>query len=304
MIAYIQHLQINKLKWDECISNSFNELIYPYSWYLDIVSPNWDCIVLDDYAAVMPLTWRKKAGILYLYPPLFAQQLGVFSKSIISASVVQLFLENIPAKFKYIDINLNSCNCLFLDEFKPNNNQNFELSLSNSYETLFQKYKGNAKRNVKKSRKCTLRIKNEPSHSEIIELFKKDRGLLLPKIKNKDYHTLYLLFNELEKRKSIEKFGVYNTENELIAGAFFVFNKNKATFIFSGNSSNGKKSRAIYFLIDYFIQKYSNTAITIDFEGGNTPQMASFYSGFGAHNVYYLSIKQNKLPMLLKWIKD
>ena len=31
----------------------------------------WDALVLDDYAAVMPLTWRRKYGTRYLYQPAF-----------------------------------------------------------------------------------------------------------------------------------------------------------------------------------------------------------------------------------------
>jgi hypothetical protein len=61
------------------IARSFNGIVYAYSWYLDIVSPGWDALVKDDYKSVMPLTWRKKYGIKYLYQPFFTQQLGVFS---------------------------------------------------------------------------------------------------------------------------------------------------------------------------------------------------------------------------------
>ncbi len=41
----------------------------------------WDALVLDDYQAVMPLTWRSKFGIRYLYQPAFTQQTGIFSAS-------------------------------------------------------------------------------------------------------------------------------------------------------------------------------------------------------------------------------
>src|ERR1700692_3437990 len=79
MIHYLKHNAIDKRRWDEAIDRAFNGMIYAKSWYLDIVSPQWDALVSDDYRAVMPLTWRRKFGVYYLYQPFFTQQLGVFT---------------------------------------------------------------------------------------------------------------------------------------------------------------------------------------------------------------------------------
>ena len=59
-IKYLQHKEIDKAKWDACIEQAPNGLIYSYSWYLDAMSKHWDALVLKDYEAVMPLTWNKK----------------------------------------------------------------------------------------------------------------------------------------------------------------------------------------------------------------------------------------------------
>jgi hypothetical protein len=110
LINYIKHTDIDKNKWNRCISAANNSIIYAYAWYLDIVSPNWDALVLNDYEAVMPLTHRKKYFLSYLFQPFFTQQLGVFSKKESQALLVQEFLNAIPTKFKLIDINLNEDN--------------------------------------------------------------------------------------------------------------------------------------------------------------------------------------------------
>ena len=39
----------------------------------------WDALVEDDYVSVMPLPYRKKMGVTYIFPPTMTQQLGVFS---------------------------------------------------------------------------------------------------------------------------------------------------------------------------------------------------------------------------------
>ena len=80
-IKYLKHNQIDKQKWDSAIENAENGLVYALSWYLDIVSPNWDALVVGDYEQVMPVTHKRKYGIKYLIQPPFCQQLGFFSQS-------------------------------------------------------------------------------------------------------------------------------------------------------------------------------------------------------------------------------
>ena len=126
MIKYIKHTEINKEKWDNCISSSHNKVIYALSWYLDAVSPKWSALVEDDYKTVMPISHNKKYGVNYAYQALFAQQLGVFSKDKVDASLCKLFVDAIPQKF--YEINLNTHNPTEkLSEHKVINNTNYEL---------------------------------------------------------------------------------------------------------------------------------------------------------------------------------
>ena len=41
-ITYLAHEEIDKLKWDTCVRNAYNGLIYGYSWYLDVAAEHWD----------------------------------------------------------------------------------------------------------------------------------------------------------------------------------------------------------------------------------------------------------------------
>ena len=59
-IVPIPSEKIDREKWDACVSNSHNPLIYARSFYLDHISDNWSGLVLNDYEAVMPICWRKK----------------------------------------------------------------------------------------------------------------------------------------------------------------------------------------------------------------------------------------------------
>ena len=151
MIHYLKKDQISKEKWDDCVLNSFNSLVYAESWYLDIVAYGWEALVEDDYSAVMPLIWNRKAGINYLFQPFFTQQLGVFSSGLLTPDRINRFIEAIPPHFKYGEINLNSHNPLGDTKKDYTLQLNHELDLINPYNHLYNNYSDNIKRNLKKA---------------------------------------------------------------------------------------------------------------------------------------------------------
>src|ERR1043165_3544665 len=110
-IKYLKNNEIDKAKWDKCIDEASNGLIYAYSFYLDHMSKHWDALVINDYEAVMPLTWNKKYGISYLYQPAFTAQLGVFGENL-NEWLIDDLLKAIIKKYKLIEISLNSENIL------------------------------------------------------------------------------------------------------------------------------------------------------------------------------------------------
>ena len=93
--VYVENKNIDKVKWDRCIETAGNGLIYANSFYLDAMAKHWDAIVLNDYEAVMPLTWNKKYGIYYLYQPFLCASLGVFGNNL-TGEILYSFLNNIP----------------------------------------------------------------------------------------------------------------------------------------------------------------------------------------------------------------
>ena len=88
-------------------------------------------LIWNDYEAVMPLTWKKKYGIHYLYQPYFTACLGVFGKNI-SAAIVNNFLDAVPPGFKYWDIYLNHGNYFEQANYKLYERMNYVLPLNDS----------------------------------------------------------------------------------------------------------------------------------------------------------------------------
>lgn len=306
MIAHLNNEQVDRKKWDEAISRSYNGIVYAYSWYLDIVSPGWNALVKDNYKSIMPLTWRKKYGVTYLYQPFFTQQLGIFSNEKSDAELVQQFLEAIPAQYKFIEINLNTFNVL-PKKYEKNNkvkeNLTHELDLIGSYDSIEKNYSQNLKRNLKKASAAGLQFISDNRPQAVIKLFRNNRGADISTLKDRDYKTLTHLIHEAIQRGKAQVFTVLNKENELCAGTFFIESNNKVIFLFSGLSEEGKTLGAMPFLIDSFIRHNAGKNVTFDFEGSNDASLARFYKSFGSKECIYRQVKINRLPLPFSLLK-
>jgi hypothetical protein len=302
-IRHIKQKDIDFAKWDNCIASSFNGIIYAYSWYLDIVCPGWDALVCGDYESVMPLTHNRKYSFNYLFQPFFCQQLGVFSSHKLDSLLVDSFIRAIPLKYKFVEINLNKYNCINdLNGYNLKLNNTYELDLISSYENIFRKYKKNNIRNIRKAIHHKISIMKGLTPEEIFGIVR--ISSIFPGIKDRHYDVLYQLITEAIRYKSGYLYGAYDENKTLCAVGFFIYSNNKACFILSVSSDDGKKKRAMFLLIDEFIKDFSGQNIILDFEGSNIPGIARFYEGFGANPFNYPTIKANKLPFPVSLIKN
>jgi hypothetical protein len=301
-IQYLTQQQINKQKWDACIEAADNGLIYAFSFYLDTMSKHWDALVLNDYEAVMPLTWNKKYGIRYLYQPFLTAQSGVFGKKI-TGEQVDLFIQAIPGSFRFINISLNSNNATGDLERFSISRSNYVLDLSKPYETLFQNYRENIRRNIKKALQLDCVIQKGFDAEKVILLAvqqMKSHG-------NKEADNIERfrkLYQYLHARQMATTYGVFSAQNELLASCVFFFSHNRAYYILVGNHPNGKTTGASHALIDAFIKDHAGKNMLLDFEGSDIRNLAFFYSSFGAVHEIYPAIKINRLPFYLRWMKS
>ncbi|MBN1250581.1 MAG: hypothetical protein JXR51_02110 [Bacteroidales bacterium] len=301
-IKYLKQGEIDIKKWDKCIADSINGIVYAYSWYLDIVCSKWEALVLGDYETVMPLTANKKYYINYLYQPFFTQQLGVFSTHKLDDEIVKAFIENIPSKFKFIQINLNKYNLINLPKnYKIKTNKTFEIDLIENYEDIFRKYNKNTIRNIRKAINKKISIIKGLTPNEVINLIENSEQN--QNLNQKQISIIRKLIASAIRYKSGRLYGAYDKNNTLCGAGFFVFSNNKVCFILSVSNEEAKNSGAMFLLIDEFIKDNSGRNIILDFEGSNIEGVARFYAGFGAKPFNYISIKLNKLFYPLRFFK-
>lgn len=300
-IEYLPSDKIDKVKWDHCISNASNGLIYGYSFYLDAMAENWDALVLNDYEAVMPLTWKKKFGIYYLYQPFLTAQLGVFGENI-TEELCADFIQAIPSKFRYIDISLNSGHIVSVPSGYSLLRINHILDLNKPYEELYKGYRENIQRNIKKAEQAGCKTEKGFDIEKIITL-----ALRQMKSHSKEsagnVNRFRKLYRFLEPQRKAIAFGI-SLKDELLASAVFFFSHNRAYYILVGNHPDGKTLGASHALIDAFIKDHAGKKLLFDFEGSDIPSLAFFYRSFGAVEIAYPHLSINRLPFYLKWLKS
>jgi hypothetical protein len=284
MIAYLTRKDVNLDKYDACLQNSINSRIYAFSWYLDIVADNWDLLVLDDYKAVMPLPWRSKYFIKYVYPPCWTQQLGVFGAEIVPEELLREFVKAIPKKFKKVTLQCNAGNPILKKAAKKHN---YILNLNRSVSELYGGFNKNRKRALKKENDALL--EREVSPKEFIEFYK--AHVEKPTLSKNHWKALQQLLG-----RNHTDLHIWGTREKGVLSAVMVWVKDskRLTYLIPCATSSGKKKGMPSFLVFELIQAFANTDLVLDFEGSMISGVSSFYKSFGAEKEVY-SFYQRKI---------
>ena len=299
-IKYIHREHLDEEKYNQCIDSSLQSKIYAFSWYLDIVCDTWDVLVLNDYEAVMPIPWRKKYGIKYVYPPFWVLQLGVFSNEVIDENE---FLTPLFNKFKFVELRINTHNNFELYPEFLQLKQCQKLVFNTTYSSTLSHYRKDRKKDLQKAAAADLIEKWNDHPSNLIQLFKNNIGKRTPNIKETDYENLEKLIAICIEKKIGEILSVYDKENKLVASVFLLKHKNSITKLISSTNLKDRKNGANTFLIDRVIFKYHKDFSVFNFGGSSIKSVASFSKSFGAETEKYHQLKMNKLPKVLQLFK-
>lgn len=300
MIKYLKHNMIDKKRWDDCISKSFNASVYAWSWYLDIVHPSWEALVENDYERVMPLTPSRKFCISYMFQPYFVQQLGVYSQSTLSEDDVERFINSVPKKIRIVRYRLSEYNKVNYDSENIIKHRNTELDLIYDYQSLYNNYSKNTKRNLAKAVNYGLTINRDVRAEDIISLFANNKGKDIANWGKKEYLRLLDLIDTAVYHESCFMCGANDIDGNLIAGAVFMCSHDRIVFLFSASDYSHKEKHALTFIIDNVLRDFSETQYIFDFEGSDIDSLARYYKGFGAKEVFYPELRYNNMRGLMR----
>ncbi|MBN2215191.1 MAG: hypothetical protein JW723_13215 [Bacteroidales bacterium] len=295
-IRYLNNNEINYYRWDRCIKNAFNSLIYGYSWYLNTVCQDWSALIEGDYESVMPLPLISRFGLKGVQTPCFVNQLGIFSSKLISPDKVKEFFRAIPSKILFIDLCINKFNKTNWKGTIALKKSHFELDLIKSYQKMSKDYDGQLKAKLAEAQKNKLTVLKRISPGELFKLNRILQKSAFNKIREARSRLLKSLVSTSLRYHFGELFGVYDTFNTLCCAAFFVWSENRAILLFSATSPEGTRENAFHFLIDHFIKVNSNRFITLNFDYSELYEYSDVYKQFGAIESDYQNIIKNRIP--------
>lgn len=296
-IQYLTRKEINIDKWDNCIANSSNGLIYAYSYYLDAMCTNWDAIVINNYEAVMPLPWRKKYGLRYIYQAAFIQRLGIFGNYVFDT--VDSIYKEAGKYFSFIHYNISEQ--VQLPKIQLKKKQNFIVDLNKPYQDIKSSYDIDCIRNIKKAEERGCCFTNKISTVDLINNYRTAYGLKNKVIQDDDYQRFTNLLEELKKRDALELLGVKNKEGLLIYSAAIFKDTRRLYYILGAPTSEGRQKRATYFFLDHLLQLKAGRVLLFDFEGSDLPNVAAFYRKFGPQTEFYYELKAIRLLQLIRY---
>lgn len=303
-IQFLKNNEIDKSKWDKCIALADNGLIYAQTFYLDTLAARWNALAGEDYNWVMPLTYKRKFGITYLYQPPFTQQLGVFAKPDVIVPYQQI-LKYLQKHYSFWEINwnyttpANTTNAHL--QVSPANN--FILQLNNTYEVTSQSYHGDLVSNLKKSKRFKHVYKIENDYKKTIELYQTHYGKRMLHVKKTDYKNFEKMCDDAQKNELLICRKIVDENNNLLSAALLLFDGRRLYNLMNTTTDTGKRSAANHFLLDSLIREFSAKKLILDFEGSDLPGVKHFYENFGAVNQPYFMYKYNNLPWPLKLFK-
>lgn len=303
MVRYLKHEAIDKVKWNHCIANAANGLIYATSLYLDVMADNWDAIVVNDYEAVMPLVWRKKYFTRYLYQPPFTQQLGVFFTNPLSKEIYGAVESEIIRHFNFAEIFLNHGNNHCFETGRCKEHINFVLNINQPYEGINDSYLPGFTKSLRRIAKNNFAYRVSDDIDKVISLYRQLYGSRVTHVTGKDFAAFKKLCIALQQQQQLVIREAANSSNGMLATVLLFKDEKRLYNIISCVTEEGKRMEVNYFLYDSIIHEFCNSGLLLDLEGSDIKGVADFYMKMNPVNQPYCFYRFNHLHPLLRLLK-
>jgi hypothetical protein len=300
MIRHLRHADIDRTEWDRRLLACRNALWYARSEVLNSASPGWEALIDDATGALMPLTWRRKYGMRYLFQPFGLQQLGVFAPTVIDEAMASRFISAIPASFRWMDICLNADMPLAPDgsrDMTPCTNH--VLDLADDMAVMRKQFVTNHVRNLKTPAPHIVTAQVD----ETADFLERSIRARFPSTDERGLRSLRRLLQQAFSEALLEIPATRDAQGALMAAVVFITWQGRTILLKSAATAEGRESNAMFHLVDHGIGSHIGRSRVLDFAGGRDPGMARFYAGFGARPSTYFRLRRNTLPFPLRLFK-
>ncbi|HRP90351.1 MAG TPA: GNAT family N-acetyltransferase [Edaphocola sp.] len=273
--------------------------IFYQPWYLDIYGEDWELLVFEEQKDVywfFPYFKERKLVVEIVRPPLQTPYFGpyclsfdTFGPKTMSEDVVQFFLNRLKeTEYLYFapfwNINFEIC---LSQKFKPIARVTHILDLSLEEEALLANMNTMRRRNIRKAEKELL------IRQEIFEIETYFEWMMATyKRQNMEYpyglNFLKKYIATILKNNAAFTFTIFNQEEQPLAMSVVLKDNASAYYIMGANNPDVKHSAAAAAIMWEGIKAAKKYGCkSFDFEGSSVPEIANFYSKFGARKIEY-----------------
>lgn len=286
MIKRIKRSALDLEKYTACLQRATNYRVYAEYWYLDILCGEmWDCYVLNDYEAIMPLPYIRKFGIKFIAQPVYCQQLGVFHSENFTQDLFDLFEKKLHrnlVKGYYF----NEENLIFQQKNKQTK-INQILNLTIDYSLFYRQLRKNRKQELAKGLPTEFQIVSSSQDLHFIDLLEEEYH----EIKSQLYlHQLKPLAAILQQKKLTQTVSIVK-DNEVVASSFYIKSGNRIIQLCNAKKS-GYSINFNTYIVDFIIKSNLNKNLILDFEGSTLKGVHEFNQSFRAETKHF-TIYQN-----------
>lgn len=276
--------------YNRCITASPNGTIYALSWYLDIVSPDWELLANNDYTTVLPLPVFRSMGRKTLNQPEYAFQLGVFSTSIPDPETVYKYLRSIPGNIKFRKLCLNKFNIVTRKNARIHNAA--ELDLISPYKQTRARFSHKIKARLHLAEENSISFVSNTSVNDLLMFSYRLDKLNKQKLKPKQISTLRLIASNAIRYRSAQLASAYDRTNNLCAIILFLIFNGRASILHAAANMDGIQTGAIEFIIDHFIRENSEQNLVLSIDNPGDKYLMETLQQFGSGISEYPCLKQ------------
>lgn len=284
---------IDQQKWDDCINNNPNGLIYAQYDYLDRICDHWSGLVVGDFQAIMPLPWRKKYGLRYYYIPPFIQQLGFIGDTSLLPLIHEELIRKIRGYAWYGDLHLNFSNHLLASELHCKNRTNLVIDLNRTYTDIQKDYSPDLKQILHKIDQGSLVYETGNTVANTIKHYQQQYAERMPHLSADDFARLRDLCRYYADRGNCLIRAVTKKDGTLLSDTLLLKDNKRIYHLLNTTFTEGRELHSNHWLLDQILHEFSGKNLLFDFEGSDLPGVKTFYKKFGGHVQPYFHYRRN-----------
>jgi len=309
----------NKQKYQELCKEELTIPILSQPFWLDAVcgEENWDIILCEENGGIiasMPYYIKKRYGISYITQPPFTKFLGPwinypenisyekklsYEKKVMYDLIEQL--EKLPVVYFLQQFSYNITNWLpfYWKGYSQTTNYTYRIEDISNIEKTLEQFHYSKKRYVRKSLKQDLKISFDLSANDFYKIHK-DSLLKIGEKTGYSFDQVSRIYETVYKNNCGRVIYAMDQENNIHCAQLFIYDRNSAYYLISGNDPDYKKSHSSTRLFYESMKYLSDKTKSFDFEGSMIESVEESYRKFGTVQIPYFRITKmyTKNPIL------